>query len=91
MTRPTLLSKLTPQRMGWTALLLAMLAAGFWWGTRAPQVDSVKVQSTTLVRTVQFSARVATLARVDVGSTLTARVAQVLVREGAVFSFPSSR
>jgi HlyD family secretion protein len=83
MTRPTLLSKLTPQRMGWTALLLAMLAAGFWWGTRAPQVDSVKVQSTTLVRTVQFSARVATLARVDVGSTLTARVAQVLVREGA--------
>ena len=83
MNRTTLLSKLTPQRMGWIALLSALLAAGLWLGTRAPQVDSVKVQSTTLVRKVQFSARVATLARVDVGSTLTARVAQVLVREGA--------
>jgi len=40
------------------------------------------VQTTRLVRSVQFSARVATLARVEVGSTVTARVAQVLVREG---------
>ena len=36
-----------------------------------------------LVRTLQFSARVATLSRVDVGSTVTGRVAQVLVTEGA--------
>jgi HlyD family secretion protein len=35
------------------------------------------------VRTLQFSARVATLSRVDVGSTITGRVAQVLVVEGA--------
>lgn len=83
MKKTTLRSKLSLQRMGWIALLLALLALGFWWSTRAPQVDSVTVQATTLVRKVQFSARVATLARVDVGSTLTARVAQVLVREGA--------
>jgi len=36
-----------------------------------------------LVRTLQFSARVATLSRVDVGSTVTGRVAQVRVNEGA--------
>ena len=36
-----------------------------------------------LVRTLQFSARVATLSRVDVGSTVTGRVARVLVTEGA--------
>ena len=36
-----------------------------------------------LVRTLQFSARVATLSRVDVGSTLTGRVLQVAVLEGA--------
>ena len=36
-----------------------------------------------LIRTLQFSARVATLSRVDVGSTVTGRVAQVLVTEGA--------
>lgn len=83
MKHTTWLSNITPQRMGWIALLLALLALGSWWVTRAPLVDSFKVQSNTLVRKVQFSARVATLARVDVGSTLTARVAQVLVREGA--------
>ncbi len=36
-----------------------------------------------MIRTLQFSARVATLSRVDVGSTVTGRVAQVLVTEGA--------
>jgi HlyD family secretion protein len=36
-----------------------------------------------LVRTLQFSGRVATLSRVDVGSTLTGRVVQVDVVEGA--------
>lgn len=36
-----------------------------------------------LVRTLQFSARVATASRVEVGSTLTGRVLQVVVTEGA--------
>jgi HlyD family secretion protein len=62
--------------------MLVLLATLFWLGTRAPLVSSVTIQAAPLVRSVQFSARVATLARVDVGSTLTARVAQVLVREG---------
>ena len=50
---------------------------------RGPQVDALVVQSASLVRTLQFSARVATLSRVDVGSTVTGRVAQVRVMEGA--------
>ena len=37
-----------------------------------------------LVRTLQFSARVATQSRVEIGSTLTARVLQVAVAEGAM-------
>jgi HlyD family secretion protein len=37
-----------------------------------------------LVRTLQFSARVATASRVEVGSTLTGRVLQVAVIEGAL-------
>jgi HlyD family secretion protein len=43
----------------------------------------VMVQPSTLVRTLQFSARVATVARVDVGATVTGRVRQVRVEEGA--------
>ncbi len=64
------------------ALLLAGLGfAGItWW--RGPQVDVIEVRRATLVRTLQFSARVATLSRVDIGSTLTGRVEQVNVREG---------
>jgi len=42
----------------------------------------VMVQPSTLVRTLQFSARVATVARVDVGATVTGRVRQVRVEEG---------
>lgn len=36
-----------------------------------------------LVRTLQFAARVTTLSRVEVGSTLTGRVSEVVVNEGA--------
>lgn len=50
---------------------------------RGPQVDVLVLQPAPLVRTLQFSARVATLSRVDVGSTVTGRVAQVRVAEGA--------
>lgn len=67
------------------ALILAFalaLVGGAWLVWRAPQVDAVVLQTAPLVRSIQFSARVAALARVEVGSTITARVAQVLVREG---------
>ena len=75
----------TRQRVLWllgAALLLAGLGfAGIaWW--RGPQVDVIEVRRAPLVRTLQFSARVATLSRVDIGSTLTGRVEQVKVREG---------
>lgn len=66
------------------AVLLALVLAGLAAFTlRAPRADALLMQPGPLVRTLQFSARVATLSRVDVGSTLTGRVAQVLVREGA--------
>ena len=62
-------------------LLLAALLA--WLALRGPRVDAQELRYAPLVRTLQFSARVATLSRVDIGSTLTGRVAQVLVTEGA--------
>ena len=62
-------------------LLAGALAA--WWFTRAPLVSAVIVREGPLVRSLQFSARVSTLSRVDVGSTLTGRVAQVAVNQGA--------
>jgi len=62
-------------------VLLAALAA--WWATRAPLVPAVAVGVAPLVRTLQFSARVATASRVELGSTLTGRVRQVAVAEGA--------
>lgn len=61
-------------------LLIAWLA---WWSLRPPEASSIVASKSPLVRTLQFSARVATLSRVDVGSTLTARVREVLVNEGA--------
>ena len=75
----------TRQRLLWllgAALLLAALgfAGSAWW--RGPQVEVMEVRRAPLVRTLQFSARVATLSRVDIGSTLTGRVEQVRVREG---------
>jgi HlyD family secretion protein len=71
-----------------TTLAFAALAAVTaiflgWWITRAATVPAVSVRIAPLVRTLQFSARVATLSRVDLGSTLTGRVVQVAVLEGA--------
>ncbi len=63
--------------------LLGSAVGGWWWWWRVPQVDAIALHSAPLVRTLQFSARVATLSRVEIGSTVTARVAQVLVDEGA--------
>lgn len=53
------------------------------WALREPSVASVILQPAPLTRTLQFSARVATASRVDVGSTLTGRVLQVAVIAGA--------
>jgi HlyD family secretion protein len=65
------------------AVLVCAAAAVVWLTQRGVRVDALALRLNPLVRTLQFSARVATLSRVDVGSTLTGRVAQVMVREGA--------
>jgi HlyD family secretion protein len=84
MRKPLFFSRLTrPQTIAAGLLIAACVAAALWLLARAPSQESVTVQPQTLVRRVQFSARVAALTRVDIGSTLTGRVAQVLVREGA--------
>jgi HlyD family secretion protein len=69
--------------LGLLLLCAALLAAAGWavWG-RPAAVPAVQVQAAPLVRTLLFSARVATLSRVEVGSTVTGRVAAVRVREG---------
>ena len=76
-----------PRRRRWpwlvAAVVLVAAAVIAWLALRGPRVDVVKVSYAPLVRTLQFSARVATLSRVDVGSTVTGRVARVLVTEGA--------
>ncbi len=66
---------------GAVAVVVAVVAASAT--LRAPQVDAFIVQPAPLVRTLQFSARVATLSRVNIGATLTGRVARVNVDEGA--------
>ncbi len=65
-------------------LLLVLLASvGYAWWQRPKAVDVVEVAQAPLVRSLRFSARVEALSRVDVGSTLTGRVALVRVAEGA--------
>lgn len=64
-------------------LALLLIASLAWCSRRPPEASSIVASKSPLVRTLQFSARVATLSRVDVGSTLTARVREVLVNEGA--------
>ena len=67
-----------------SAILAVFIALGIgWWSTRTPAVQGARVVAGPLVRTLQFSGRVVTLSRVDVGSTLTGRVLQVSVAEGA--------
>jgi HlyD family secretion protein len=74
-----------PRRALWITVLLSALAAvlAAWWFTRPATVAAATLRAAPLVRTLQFSARVATLSRVDVGSTLTGRVVEVAVDEGA--------
>ena len=68
----------------WVAGAIAVIAVAalVWLSLRSPQVAAIEMQAAPLVRSLQFSARVATLSRVDVGSTITARVVKVLVKEG---------
>jgi HlyD family secretion protein len=72
-------------RARWIIIALALIAGAIAASIalRPPRIAVVVVQPSTLVRTLQFSARVATVSRVDVGATITGRVRQVRVEEGA--------
>lgn len=74
------------RRLLWIVAAVVVLGvlglAGLGW-LRGPQVDVIELHRAPLVRTLQFSARVATLSRVDLGSTVIGRVAAVRVAEGA--------
>jgi HlyD family secretion protein len=72
-------------RLALGAVLLATAASVAWLTTRPPVVDAVEPRRGPLLRTLQFTARVETPARVDIGPTLTGRVARVAVREGDRF------
>lgn len=76
--------RLPPLRRLLPLLLGGVLAAGAigWFLLRGTPSEAVTARYAPLVRTLQFSARVATLSRVEIGSTVTARVDAVLVREG---------
>jgi HlyD family secretion protein len=70
----------------WVMIALVLVLAGAALAAltlRPPLAQALQMQPGPLVRTLQFSARVATLSRVDIGSTITGRVSQVRVREGA--------
>lgn len=73
------------RRWLWIVACFALVAmvVGAWFGYRSPLVAAVEVRYAPLVRSLQFSARVAALSRVDVGATITARVSGVLVADGA--------
>ncbi|MBL0421701.1 efflux RND transporter periplasmic adaptor subunit [Ramlibacter sp. AW1] len=68
----------------WIAAAVLLALAGAWaWSSLRPQpASAVRVQSAPLVRTLQFTARVATDSRVELGATVTGRVEAVRVREG---------
>ena len=73
------------RRRRWVVIALALLAAivaVVLWRARPVAVAAVQLARAPLVQTLQFSGRVATRSRADVGSTLTGRIEAVLVREG---------
>lgn len=66
------------------AALCTAAAAALWgWRQQPLPVEVVTVQPAPLLRSVAVTGRVAPQAKVWLGSTLTARIAEVKVREGA--------
>lgn len=61
---------------------MVALALGAWLRFRPAEVSAVTLRSQPLTRTLQFTARVKTPARVELGSTVTGRVGKVVVNEG---------
>ncbi|TAG64857.1 MAG: biotin/lipoyl-binding protein, partial [Burkholderiales bacterium] len=63
---------------------VAVVAALLWTFVfaRGPRVEVVTPQVGPIKQTLVFSARVSSIARIDMASTVTARVERVMVREG---------
>ena len=80
--RETLLAIPRRSILMWAALAALLASAAVWWAALAPTVPGLILHVAPLVRTLQFSGRVATLSRVDLGSTLTGRVLEVAVAAG---------
>jgi HlyD family secretion protein len=78
---------LTLRRLGpwWLAIVLAAaaVAAVLLWRGRSTQVEVVTLRAAPLVQSVVVAGRVASESRVYLGSTITGRVREVRVREGA--------
>lgn len=70
------------RRVVWVALACVAVGVLAWMRLKPPVVDAVPVEARALVRTLQFTGRVKTPARVEVGVTVTGRVARVTVDEG---------
>jgi HlyD family secretion protein len=68
----------------WLAVVALAVGALAWWQLKPQAVEAVTLRSQPLVRTLQFTGRVKTPARVELGSTVTGRVQRVLVKEGDV-------
>jgi HlyD family secretion protein len=74
-----------PVRIRWlavTALLLLGLVAAVVMRLQAPSLPALALQSAPLQRSLQFSARASSRARVELGATVTGRVQQVKVQAG---------
>ena len=76
-------TRIKPRYLILAALVIFVAASAVWWFTRAPAVAATRLSYAPMVRSLQFSARVATASRVEVGSTMTGRVVHVAVIEGA--------
>ena len=76
-------ARLSPRYLILAALVILVAASAVWWFTRPPAVAATRLSYAPMVRSLQFSARVATASRVEVGSTMTGRVVHVAVIEGA--------
>lgn len=63
------------------AVVLALGGLAWRWA-RPPEVAAVQLRAAPLQQTLQFSARVATASRVELGATVTGRVQRVRVAEG---------
>lgn len=70
------------RRTLWWLVLAVVLALAAWLRWRPAEVAATQLRSQPLTRTLQFTARVKTPARVELGSTVTGRVLKVAVNEG---------